>query len=49
MSVARHASLIAANPRRGSYGIDAPCLLPVLALLFLANIANSIISMLTYS
>ena len=31
-------------PRRGSYGIDAPKLLPILAALFIANLADGVIS-----
>lgn len=31
-------------PRKGSYGIDAPYLLPVLGLLLVANVANGVAS-----
>jgi SAM-dependent methyltransferase len=31
-------------PRKGSYGLDAPYLLPILVLLFFANVANGLVS-----
>jgi arsenite methyltransferase len=44
MNIASSRPASASARRNGSYGIDAPRLLPVLVLLFIANIANGLIS-----